>query len=192
MSVNSMVNIAIARRTDIGSGKPAGLRSHRDIQRASAGTDQTETPGASALAAIVAYIPTEVIILYVAALAAVRAKDLPSGTSARVTASVVSSASSAELLTFIIFLIITPVIVWLLFAGKVKAAGKLIPASPSKWPVWEMSAAIVAFAAWAYALPDSPFSRFSWYTVALGTLVVLVVSTALGLLAPIVQRPLKP
>jgi hypothetical protein len=54
-----------------------------------------------------------------------------------------------------------------------------------------MITATIAFGAWAYALPDSPFSRFSWYTVALGSLVVLIASTVLGLAAPIFQKKLK-
>jgi hypothetical protein len=47
--------------------------------------------------------------------------------------------------------------------------------------------------AWAFALPNSPFrdfAQFGWYSQALAGVMVLVVSTTLGLIAPIVQRPL--
>lgn len=88
------------------------------------------------------------------------------------------------------FLIAAPILVWLVYAGKVKTAGKPLPLPPRQWPAWAMIASLLAFAAWAYALPDSPFCRFGWYTEAVGAFVILAASTVLGLLAPIVQRPL--
>jgi len=184
MSISSMTNVAIARRgDDLGVGDRPVLRSIADTSAAAAPKPDTESVGSAALKAIVTYIPTEVITLYVATLAAVRAGSSTSPGQA---------ISNGELATFWTYLILTPVIVWAVYAGKVKTAGKALPASPSKWPWWEMFAATIAYTAWAYALPDSPFSRLSWYNVALGTLVVLVASTALGLLAPIVTRKLNP
>jgi hypothetical protein len=179
VSVSSMTNVAISRRTDsLGSG---GIpRSIADTMEAAAPKAETESTGSAALKAIVTYIPTEVITLYVAALAAVRAGH-PS----------TAMPTTGELTTYWIFLGLTPVIVWLVYAGKVKTAGKRAPVDPRKWPWWEMVSATVAFVAWAYALPSSPFSRFTWYTAALGTLVLLIASTLLGLVAPIVTRPLK-
>jgi hypothetical protein len=188
MSISSMTNVAIARRTDdLGHGGRVPRRVH-ETAAATGGKAETESAGSAALKAIVTYIPTETITLYVAALAAVRAGSAVN-TGAR--ASVVSSANTAQLATFFGFLGFTPILVWLVYAGKVKTAGKTVPVTPRKWPVWEMASSLVAFAAWAYTLPDSPFSRFGWYTEALGTFVVLVTSTVLGLIAPIVQRPLK-
>jgi hypothetical protein len=90
-----------------------------------------------------------------------------------------------------VFLALTPVIVWLVYAAKVRNAGQRLPSSVASWPWWEMISTTVAFAAWAYAMPTSVFTRFDWYTAAIGTLVVLVVSTLLGLIAPLVQKQLK-
>jgi hypothetical protein len=100
-------------------------------------------------------------------------------------------ASNGEVRLAIIFGILTPAIVWLVYAGKVRAGGGQVPMSPRKWPVWEMFAAFVGFAAWSFSLPDSPFTRFGWYNVSWATFVVLAVSTGLGLLGPVAQRPLK-
>jgi hypothetical protein len=174
-----MTNVAISRRMDeLGMGKPPANLA--ETAEAASSKPGTQTTGSATLEAIAAYIPTEVVGLYIAALAAVRAGE-----------PVRSGVSSGQIAAFWIFLIGTPVTVWMLYSGKVKSGGKKLPISPRKWPLWEMSAAATAFGAWAYALPDSPFARFSWYTTALGTLVVLIVSTLLGLIAPIVQRPLK-
>lgn len=121
------------------------------------------------------YIPTEVLTLYVAFLAAF--SDIRD---------VVDTMS-----LFIGFLIATPIIFWLVYAAKLKSRGKNLPLSPAAWPVWEMIAATVAFAAWAFALPEPP-ARPAWYTAAISSLAVLVVSTLLGLLAPFFQRPIEP
>jgi hypothetical protein len=182
MSITSMTNVAIARRTDFGGATVPN--SVNEVAAATAERADTQSAGSAALKSIATYIPTEVIVLYLAALAAVRA-DL--GT--KVTAEAV--ASQNELTTFWIFLGLTPVFVWLVYAGKVRTGGAAIPYVPAEWPMWEMIAATIAFGAWAYAVPDSPFTRFEWYTVALGTFVVLVASTALGLLAPLVQQPIN-
>ncbi len=187
MSISSMTNVAIARRTDdLGrqvQGTPTPPRTVTEVAKATGSAEQTENPGSAALKAIVTYIPTEVIGLYIAALASVRAASAEPQSAA--------GNLSSELNTFWIFFILTPFVTWAVYSGKVKTAGKPLPLNPSKWPLWEMFSSTVAFTAWAYALPDSPFARYEWYTLALASFVVLVASTALGLVAPIVQRPLK-
>lgn len=81
-------------------------------------------------------------------------------------------------------------ILWLVYATKLRGEGKALPLRPRYWPVWEMVAATFAYFAWAFALPQTPFANFSWYSPSLSSLAVLVVSTILGLLAPLFQRPL--
>jgi hypothetical protein len=76
------------------------------------------------------------------------------------------------------------------YASKLKAAGKPLPTTYDTWPVWEMIAALLSFYAWAFALPQTPFREFSWYSPALASLAVLLASAVLGLLAPLFQRPL--
>jgi hypothetical protein len=187
MSINSLTNAAAARRPDmVPIGEvPDGLNG---IARACAtwpATDESTARGSAtggsaqvntALQLLFGYMPTEIVTLYVAVLAALGA---PSGTSA------------TSWPAYWIFLVATPVVVWLAFAAKIKAAGKPVPLSPAGWPKWEMVAATIAFVAWAFALPNNPFTGLSWYSSALAAVMVLVASTALGLLAPFFQRPLK-
>jgi hypothetical protein len=73
---------------------------------------------------------------------------------------------------------------------KIKAAGKAIPASPIKWPLWEMAAATIAYVAWTFALPSTPFAQMYWYSPGLAAFLILVVSAGLGILAPLMQRKL--
>ena len=187
MSINSMANAAAARRPDtVPVGQvPASLD---EIAKAST-TPPTVTPqlgqegmpGATqssvdtALNVLFGYIPTEVITLYVAVLAAVQQT---------------TAVSSTEWTTFCIFVAATPVVVWLVYGAKLLHVKKTLPVSFGSIPVWEMFAATCAFAAWAFALPHSPFTSFSWYSSGLSGVAVLVVSTVLGLLAPFFQRPL--
>jgi len=51
--------------------------------------------------------------------------------------------------------------VWVAFATKLRAVGKPLPASPQRWPVWEMTAATLAYGAWTFALPNTPFAQFN-------------------------------
>lgn len=126
----------------------------------------------TALHVLFGYIPTEILTLYVAVVAAVNPKG-----------SATSSAIPAAWPVFWAFLVSTPVVVWVVYAAKVRSGGK--PLS-FHLPGWEMVAATIAFAAWAFALPKSPFSDFGWQSAA-APIVVLVTSTVLGLLAPLFQ-----
>lgn len=188
MSINALANAAAARRTDMSpsEGVPDGLAG---IAAAAATPPATEsgpparaggTEGSgqidTALNVLFGYIPVEVLTLYVAVLAAVHQPD---------------GATTADWAAFWAFLVATPVVVWLVYGAKVKAAGAPLPTAPRTWPVWEMSAATVAYAAWAFALPNAPFGVYDWYSSALAGVAVLVASTALGLLAPFFQRSLK-
>ena len=126
------------------------------------------------------YIPTEVITVYVAVLAAIKKDDF-----------------DVLWVSFVCFLVFTPMVVWLVFGAKMLAAKKSMPVEPRKWPVWEMFAATIAFTAWAFALPNSPFANCellnckAWYSPTLAGVVVLVTSTVLGLIAPFFQRTLS-
>ena len=187
MSINSLANAAAARRPDTVplNQVPANLD---EIARASA-TPPTTVPAPvgqpsqpkgnieTALNVLFGYIPTEIITLYVAVLAAI-------GTEGAVT--------RAEWISFFVFLAATPLVVWLVYGAKLKNANLPLPTPFGAWPVWEMFAATVAYTAWAFALPQSPFQEFekSWYSPALAGVVVLITSAVLGLLAPFFQRKL--
>jgi len=138
----------------------------------------TSNAATNALQVIATYIPTEVLSLYVACIAVLHKNN---------------GVTTAEWIAFASFLVLTPFVVWLVFAIKLKSAQKAIPLKPSLWPVWEMSAATIAYVAWAYALPGTPFSEFApeSYSPGLAGLMVLVVSTLLGAVAPLFQRPLN-
>jgi hypothetical protein len=189
MSINSMANAAAARRPDTVPLRDVP-KSLDQIAKA-ANTPPTNIPAmddqgkpATALPAPVdttfnvlfGYIPTETLTLYVAVLAAVQQ---------------VGKVSPTDWVAFWIFLVATPIIVWLVFAAKLKVLLKPLPLNFGAWPVWEMIAATAAYAAWAFALPHSPFTEYSWYSPGLSALSVLVVSTLLGLLAPFFQKPLS-
>lgn len=186
MSINSIANAAAARRPDtvpLGQA-PSNLD---EIARAAA-TPPTTEPTAqapapqgnieTALNVLFGYIPIEIITLYVAVLAAIDTEG---------------TVTRAEWYAFFVFLGATPVVVWLVYGAKLKNAGLPLPLGLRTLPMWEMLAATVAYLAWAFALPESPFRKFEdrWYSHALAGVVVLIASALLGLLAPFFQRPLK-
>ncbi len=130
MSINALTNAAAARRPDFFplNKTPKGLR---EIAKAAA-TSPTlggATPQESssqvdtALHVLFGYIPTEVLTLYVAVLAAVQQPN---------------KVTSADWIAFWSFLVATPVVVWLVYGAKVKAANKPLPLNFGTWPLWEM------------------------------------------------------
>lgn len=177
MSISSMTNVAYARRRDVDPANRAP-DSIGAIAAEKGDKPQTQTQGSSALSAIAAYIPTEILTVYVAVIAAIGV-----GASA--------NTGNAAWISFGFFFVLTPIVVWLVYAGKVRRAGKPIPARIGQWPKWEMFAATIAYTAWAFALPETPFTDFDWYNAAIAGLAVLGVTTALGLLAPVVAQPLE-
>ena len=195
MSINSMTNAAAARRPDLGpvAAPPNG---YGEIAAAAAGMptsvpaggappatsgNQTDNNVNTALNVLFGYIPTEVLTLYVAIL----------GVLHKPTTQQAFQPTPADWVTFYAFLVFTPIVVWLVYAAKLKGASKALPLSFGAWPIWEMFAATVAYLAWAFALPNSPFNQYTWYSAALSGIAVLITSTILGLLAPFFQRPLS-
>jgi hypothetical protein len=196
MSINSLTNAALARRTDeppIG-GVPKGLGGIAKASAASPATASAESASGidTALNVLIGYIPTEVLTLYVAVLAAIHPASTSEATAglAAVESPAITAITPGEWSTFYLFLVLTPVVVWLVFAAKLKAEQKPLPIPLATWPVWEMFAATLAYCAWAFALP-SPFADSGMYPPGLAAIGVLVVSTILGLLAPLFQRPLS-
>lgn len=191
MSVSSLANSAAAHRSDffpVGVPKGlAGVAGAAGTRPVPTGAAPPPPPGQdadafnTALNVLFGYIPTEVLTLYVAVLAAIEPAQQKPG-----------PVPQTMWITFWIFLIFTPIVVWLVYGGKLIAAQKPIPLAFRTWPIWEMFAATVAYCAWAFALPHTPFTDFSnsWYSAGLAGVAVLVASTVLGLLAPFFQRPL--
>jgi hypothetical protein len=144
-----------------------------------AGAAQTNAIS-TALQMLTTYIPTEVLTLYVALVAALQ----PAGGKT-------DANQSPSWVPFWVFLALTPVFVWAVFAAKVRTAEVTppapIPLYPHTWPLWEMFAATLAYATWAFALPDTPFKSFTtWYSGAWAGVAVLAVSIILALAAAIV------
>ncbi len=218
MSINSLANAAAARRPDLVplSRVPATVE---DISIAARTTPVATGPmsapeiggptpvppqatppvgGAAtvdtAMNVLFGYIPTEVLTLYVAVIAALQ-KPVTEVAQMNEVTRVTTMTSVVNWMpywiAFSIFLVGTPLVVWLVFAAKVKAAGRPLPLAWGAWPVWEMFAATLAYVAWSFGLPGSPFGQFAWYSSALSGLAVIVVSTVLGLVAPFFQRPLS-
>jgi hypothetical protein len=125
---------------------------------------------------IVTYIPTEVIVMYTAAVAAISAAE--------------PRSSAARWVAFWVMLVASPVVVWSLYSVRVRASGQSAPLKPNSWPLLEMTFSTIAFATWAFALPDSPFSELAWYSAAVAAAAVVMVTTALGLVVPLFRKPL--
>ena len=114
---------------------------------------------------ITRWIPTETISAYVALLAllAPLTKHAPSYESRWVLLGIVAAAN--------------PLVVLLLAMAKTK------PGDDFSVPVFEMLVAPVAFAAWAFALPDTPLSSIAGYDLKWNAAILSVTTTGIVLLA---------
>src|SRR5574341_2323903 len=173
MSIAAMSEVALLSRTDV---EPVNYvpKTMPELAGAANGKPTPETAVNTALQMIVTYVPTEVLTLYVAVLGAIQ--------------NPAAESFHAQWLAFWFFLVATPAIVWVVYAAKVKNAGKPMPLAPRRWPHWEMAAATIAYAAWTFALPESPFNDYGWYSAALAGVIVMTASVLLSLLAPLFQR----
>jgi hypothetical protein len=178
MSIASMTEIAFQSRTDVG-GPTYVPRTFTEIAGAAGGKDSPESQVNAAIRTLTTYIPTETLTLYVAVLAVLQPPTK-------------EGLAGPNWAIFWWFLIATPLVIWLVYITKVKTAGKPIPWAPLKWPLWEMAAGTIAYVAWAFALPTTPFASLAWYSTGLAGVIVLITSTILGLLAPLFARPLNP
>jgi hypothetical protein len=173
MSLNALSSQELVRR---GIGPQA-----RRTRSMSGDTDSPPPVGSggddnrvtTALNALVGYIPTEIVTLYVAALSARTALQATFGV-----------VDAAVILWF--FVGLTPVLLLLIYLSKVAASGANLP-GPAKWPWWKMAAATIAFFVWALAVPGNPYLQESASAVA--GLGAMVTSTLLSALTPIFEGP---
>ena len=144
--------------------------------RGAAAQPENKTPVATTTANTVEqltrYIPSEIITVYVALTSAMENAK---------------ASVRALWIGFAICLALTPVVTWLIFAAKVRARGQAIPRSWRVWPYWKIFAAIVAFVAWATALPHGPFWTVSWFNPSYGAVALLGTTALLGLLGGIYE-----
>lgn len=184
MSAVAMANVALRRRRDYPGAESVrvGSAGLTDAAEANAGADaeeevSTNNPVTTALSAITTYIPTEVLTLYVAGVALFLSVDNPTDTPDYTNA----------WRTFWFFLALTPIVTWLVYAAKARSAD--LSLGLQSWPYWEMIAGAIAFAVWAAALPDTPFTERSWYSADVAGFAVLFVTSLLALVSAVVRPP---
>ncbi len=126
--------------------------------------------------ALTAFIPVEAITLFIAAVSM-----LSAATPVDDGAGLPEILGSIDIRTvyFVFGLAVTPVIVLLVAGGKWKEAHKADPTTRFRWPIWPIIAAVIAFLAWAWAVPGLAESDFEKILAAFAA---TFVSTILALL----------
>jgi hypothetical protein len=173
MSLNALTSSELVRRglaPWTRARRTGGLESAGGPDARPAAEDNRVT---NALNALVMYIPTEVITLYVAALSAQGALQ-----------STFAFIDAAAILWF--FVALTPLLLLLIYISKVAATGDKLP-GPAIWPWWKMCAATIAFFVWALAVPGNPY--LGGMSAAVAGFGAMLVSTLLNVLTPIFERP---
>lgn len=183
MSISSMTNVAMSRRADVQSEEPVPT-STSAIVAATAGPQESRNGVAGAMQVIMTYVPTEIIALYTSIATAIQSVPGSGGTE--------NSGEISAWIAFGVCLVLTPLSVLLLYASKVKQANKPLSLAINKWPLWEMCAASLAFFAWAFAMPGSPFRSIqSFYSPGIAAIVLPTTATLIGMAAPLMHRELR-
>jgi hypothetical protein len=163
MSVNSLTDGALDRS---GEFEAAARREGNEPEQAVQNNSVSNT-----LSSLAKYIPTEVVTLYIAALSASTALQAEW-----------AFITPARLYWF--FVIFTPLFALLTYVGKRKAADvnlSVWPSSAREWPWWSMFAPMVAFMAWALAVPNNGILENG----IIGAFLALFVSVILTALEPL-------
>jgi hypothetical protein len=161
--------MAIVTMTELAlnAGRPKALRgTDAGLEGVSEPAAQTGKRTASALDQIVAYVPTEVIGIYIAGVG------------------IVGPAGRAKWGLLLLSTALIPLFVWL----SDRIARQSDPSVPTAYPklAWVCLLAACAFLAWAAALPETPFLDFSAKATQMGSFAALV----LGALIPKVAAAL--
>jgi len=112
-----------------------------------------------ALDSIGTYVPTEIMATYLGLLAIIPA----------------TSQHRYLWLIFWLFLVVTPVVVWIGVSAAHPGRGLSLPLVAFKsWPWLSMIAATLAFAVFAISLPGSVVNDLSWFEPWMGSAAILV------------------
>jgi hypothetical protein len=148
------------------SGKASGGKAPREPMFSGAGASgMGETSASAPLDALARYIPTEAIALYLALLGAIGAS---------------TSGYMGRWIAFGVFLFATPLLIFIDWKIKSRGASRPDPGLARKLLTFNLIAATLAFAAWGFSLPASPFGAMSFYDERWAGFVALAVSVALG------------
>jgi hypothetical protein len=135
---------------------------------------ESSTATTNALEALVKYVPTESVTLYVAAASAGEALAA-------------TMSFFTPLFSYWFFAGLTPVLFLLIFAGK-RRAQDLPPFPPlAQWPWWKLAASFVAFLSWGLAIPNHPYAVGSPLRGAAFAFAAVFVSTFLSILEGVIE-----
>lgn len=109
---------------DLGQGLEVEQLAIAGVRPPSGQTQSDASAVQQALTLIVGYIPTEIVVTYVAVVAAI------------------DSGATGSLLgqwvAFWFFLALSPSLCWVLYATNLRTQGRVTPVSPKQWPRWQM------------------------------------------------------
>lgn len=147
--------------------EPAGtmrrLRGHRG---AGGGAEEPAGGTADVLSRLTLFIPTEAVALYVAILPFTVPKDIP---------------LTKQDFTSRWILAIGVGVVAVLFGVGIYRRAVIERGERFRWPIRRTATLLIAYGAWVFAIPASPFNSFGWYTGALGAAVGIAATTAIAL-----------
>ncbi len=173
MSISTLANMKSSREGTSGDSPAAG-NAAKSIS--------------DGLTAIAAYIPSEVIGVYIAVLAIVTRTSTSAAAPEGPNIANEMVVPLVPIWGFAAFLVGTVLSVWLAYALRAQGSGQKVLWSPRRWPYWEAVSASLAFTVWSAVLPGSAFRHWSWFSVDVATIALLVISLLLPRVGDLVNK----
>jgi hypothetical protein len=174
MSIRELADRSVDRILTLHHVRAANVRPSPEAPAAPPAGSNT----AGAIEALIKYIPTESMALYIAAVAAIPSLEAlyDAGSLRVVRASVYWGFA----------LLVTPLLFVLILFAKRRESG-LKPVPPRKeFPLWDFVAATVAFSVWAILIPNGPIDSAALGII--GPVVAIAASVLLNLIGRIVTN----
>ncbi len=178
MSINALTNDALKISGEFQAAAARAVTTTDEAERAKRGEIEEVTQDnavTTALDYLIKFIPTELVTLYFLIVSASLAIS-------RVLPSIFTNVR-----LYVLFAVLTPIFLLLVYMGKRKTAG--LPAWPpfNELPLWKMVAATLAFLAWALAVPGNGLLEGEVGGPLAGVVAVLA-SVIISVLDPIFRR----
>jgi hypothetical protein len=153
MSISAMVDLGMRRQHEISSPRQA-------VAPPSSSSGGTQSEAQAALSRLTAFVPSEVVGLYIAGLGILT-----------------PTTFAAKWWIFGVCLLLIPIFLGLNYLIQRKQAGKE-SLTTSTWLIL-LAFAVVAFVAWSAAIPDTPFLYFSERATVIAGFVVLILAAVM-------------
>lgn len=182
MSIAAMVDNEVAK----GQRQPPVTDIRGRAARAEPGqrTEATPSRTSDVVSALVSYVPAEAIAAYVAVLPFMDPSSADKSSTGQADAAAHYSYSGRWGLAAVVAILAVGYAIGYRAIAARQARQRFV------FPLVPVLTTVLAFAAWIFVIPNSPFNEFDFYTAELGAAIGMIVATAISFVAAVTGETL--